>query len=107
MVMSMMELCPLEFKNVGVVPLLAQDKPQVVRNSSNSSPLLLHSLLPQSLCCALVSDPMISGVYLHLFMRQFVLGGGIVMLPSIYDDAMMISLESCFIFKATRSGVVN
>ena len=60
MVMSMMELCPLEFKNVGVVPLLAQDRPQVVRNSSNSSPLLLHSLLPQSLCCALVSDPMIS-----------------------------------------------
>ena len=57
---SMMELCPLEFKNVGVVPLLAQERPQDVRNSSNSSPLLLHSSLPQSLRCALVSDPIIS-----------------------------------------------
>ena len=35
------------------------------------------------------------------------LGGGIIMLPSIYDDAMMISLESRLIFNATRSGVVN
>ena len=35
------------------------------------------------------------------------LGGGFVMLPSIYDDAIMISLESCFIFNATRSGEVN
>ena len=42
MVMSMMELCPLEFKNVGVVPLLAQDRPQVVGNSSNSSPLVVY-----------------------------------------------------------------
>ena len=33
--------------------------------------------------------------------------GGIVTLPSMYDDAMIIALESCLIFNTTRSGEVN
>ena len=60
MVMSMMELFLLEFQDVGVIYLLAHVSPQGVRNSCDSSPLILHSILPQSLYCELVSDPIIS-----------------------------------------------
>ena len=45
---SMMDSCPLELMKVGVLPLLAQLRPKLLKRSMRSSPRLLHSLLPRS-----------------------------------------------------------
>ena len=105
----MIDSCPLELMNVDVLPLLAQVRPRFVNHSRRSFPRLLHSLFPQSLCCALVSEPIMSGSLLSFayLMSGVVCDGGMLSLISMYVEAKMTSLLSCLILIAIWSGVVN